>query len=89
MEDIQPVVAAFKPPLEEYLLRGQAFEHERFESAVNMVKAVVDTFLPDPEACDEEALASCLIESDSGIDLAKYNFNADIFSTECAATSSC
>ena len=54
-----------------------------------MVTLLADNFLPDVEACDEQGFADCLLASNDGFDLSKYDFNADIFKHDCAPTYGC
>jgi len=54
-----------------------------------MVTLLADNFLPDVEACDEQGFTDCLLASNDGIDLSKYDFNADIFRHDCAPTYGC
>lgn len=89
MEDIDPVVAAFKPPLEEYILRCQATEETRLKYMVNMLQLLSNNFLPNVETCDEDGFANCIIDSNQGVNFDRYDWNADIFSQPCAATYGC
>ena len=91
MQDIAPVMDALKPPMEVYFLRGQAFEAQRAEYAYQMIDLLSKNFLPDVDTCDEEEFTDCLLESEDhqGIDLNKYDWNADIFNTQCAAQNGC
>ena len=54
-----------------------------------MVRLLADNFLPDVEACDEQGFTDCLLASDDGFDLSRYDFNADIFEHDCAPTYGC
>jgi len=45
--------------------------------------------LPNPDVCDSDAFASCLVESGQGYDVMNGNFPYDIFQNDCAVTNQC
>lgn len=37
-----------------------------------MMQIIADNFLPDVDACDEQAFADCLIDSDQGVNFDRF-----------------
>lgn len=89
MEDINPVIGAFKGPVEEYFIRAQATEEQRIQNVINMVTLLKDTFLPDVNTCDSEGLAECLLSMDNGVDFDRWDWNSNIFETPCGVSNGC
>jgi hypothetical protein len=45
-----------------------------------MMQLIADNFLPDVDACDEQAFANCLIDSDHGVNFNRFEHtSAKIF----------
>jgi hypothetical protein len=92
-QHIMPIAGSVKTVTEEWLTKALATEDVRCDAFMRFLNAIKPAVYPNPETCNQDAFAQCLINDDS-IDILKYGLPTsgdliDLFGTQCAVTNGC
>lgn len=85
---IEPIAESVKAIVEEYLNRKTSVDNIRAESMITVLNAAKTAFYPNPETCDADAFATCLV-NDESVDILRYGSPDiydlfDLYATDCA-----
>lgn len=89
-DDLMTAAMAIQGVVEDFLVIEQAADIVRADAFTTLIDYGRQMGYADPEACDEEAFARCVIES-NGFNMQDFGRGAlwEIFATDCAVTNGC
>lgn len=90
-DDLTTAAVSVKSIVEQFLDQKMAYAGAKWGGISVIVDAVTKAHFADPEACDEETFAQCLIDSNE-IDLMRMSGPQSLFkvyTTQCAIDSGC